>query len=295
MLSRRQLLSGAAGALLAGTAGRAPAAEPSPFYELRYLEVPGDRKLGQRLTLLVPKHLGPGVKVPLLVLLHGLGETGDQRLGAYAWVERYGLGSAYDRLCQPPIKPTDGWRYWQQPRLAEVNRQLAEQPFRGLVIACPFTPNVYKLARQAALDAYADWLVDTVIPRARREAPVQADAAHTSLNGCSLGGYVGLEIFLRKPEHFGAWGSVQGALGEHRIKGYVERLKQISARVGPRRLLVETSTGDTFRKVNEQLSQGLGAAGLAADFIMPPGPHNQPFLRDSGTLELLLWHDRLPR
>ena len=80
------------------------------------------------------------------------------------------LGSAYDRLCQPPIKPTDGWRYWLKPRLAEVNQLLAQQPFQGMVIACPFTPNVYKMARKAALDAYADWLVDTVIPQAAVKA-----------------------------------------------------------------------------------------------------------------------------
>jgi hypothetical protein len=41
--------------------------------------------------------------VPLLVALHGLGETHDQQLGARAWVDRYGLASCYERLVSPPV------------------------------------------------------------------------------------------------------------------------------------------------------------------------------------------------
>src|SRR5690606_33841999 len=132
-------------------------------------------------------------------------------------------------------------------------------------------------------------------PRARREANVFTDAAHTYLDGCSLGGYVGVEVFLRKPTHFGAWGSVQGALGAHRVQGYADRIAEIVKTHGARPIHVETSTFDTFREVNETFSKALTKRGVPHDFTMPPGPHNQPFLRDSGTLEMLLWHDRLPR
>ncbi len=61
-----------------------------------------------------------------------------------------------------------------------------------MAIACPYTPNV---ARQtdpdAALTAYANWIADVVVPRARKEAPVLTDTAHTALDGVSLGGFVG--------------------------------------------------------------------------------------------------------
>ncbi|MBW2459798.1 MAG: hypothetical protein JRI68_35230 [Deltaproteobacteria bacterium] len=249
---------------------------------------------------MVPKHTR-SARLPLLVLLHGLGETGDQRSGAHAWIERYGLGRAYDRLRTPPIRSIyeskgPHWRYWEPDRLAAVNGLLAAQAFRGMAIACPYTPNVYKAAnRQETLDAYADWLVETVIPRARKEAAVVADGAHTFLDGCSLGGYVGLEVFLRKPSHFGAWGTVQGAFGAHRVKRYAEQIAAVIRDHGKRHIHLETSTNDAFRKVNRQLSRELTKAGVAHDWAMPPGAHNQPFLRDSGTLEMLLWHDRLPR
>lgn len=292
-MRRRELLAAAAGALLLGPQ-RALAAT---HWELRDITVSGDRTVGERFTLLVPKHVGDR-KVPLLVALHGLGETHDQRLGAHAWIERYGLGTCYDRLVSPPVERVDPKaRHFTDERLAEINALLAAQPFRGLAVACPFTPNVYKApkGRQATLDAYADWITDVVVPRARREANVFTDAAHTYLDGCSLGGYVGVEVFLRKPTHFGAWGSVQGALGAHRVQGYADRIAEIVKTHGARPIHVETSTFDTFREVNETFSKALTKRGVPHDFTMPPGPHNQPFLRDSGTLEMLLWHDRLPR
>jgi enterochelin esterase-like enzyme len=302
MLRRRQLLSHALAA--AGTAAMGASlsepeahAEGSKHYEVKEIVLGGDKRVGTRFTLLTPKHVGDE-KVPLLVLLHGLGETHDQRIGARAWLDRYGLGTAYDRLREPPIEPLyEKSRYWKKKRLKEVNELLADQPFRGLALACPYTPNVYKspLGRKAVLDKYADWITDVVIPRARKEANVLETTRHTYLDGCSLGGYVGIEVFLRKPQHFGAWGTVQGALGAHRVLSYAKRIAKAIEDHGARRVHVETSTADAFRKVNERFAKALDKQGVKHDFIMPPGPHNQPFLRDSGTVEMLLWHDRLPR
>ena len=259
--------------------------------------MPGEKGIGSRFTLLIPKSAeGP---VPLLVALHGLGETHDQRLGAHAWVERYGLGSCYDRLCEPPIdRASPKSRYWTDERLAEVNAMLKAKPFRGMAIACPYTPNVYKArrGRKVTLDMYGEWLVQEVLPRARKEAGAETELSErTYLDGCSLGGYVGIEVFLRQSQHFHAWGSVQGALGLHRVAGYAARLKELSKEEGPKPLHLETSTGDPFKSHHEALSKQLKDRGLDHDLIIPPGPHNQPFLRDSGTLEMLLWHDRLHR
>jgi hypothetical protein len=291
MIGRRQLLGAGIGAALATLARHAPAG--GKHYELLDLQLPGDRTIGNRMVLLVPK---PARRTPLLVALHGLGETGDPRTGAWAWVERYGLGSCYDRLCEPPIQRVDEKvRYWTDERLAEVNDLLAREPFRGFAVACPYTPNVRKASqgREKALDLYADWLVTEVVPRARKEADLTEAAP--SLDGCSLGGYVGIEVLLRKPDDFGAWGSVQGAFGGGRATSYAERLAELVAKKGKRRIHLETSTGDTFREANETFSRELERRGVDHDFRMPPGPHNQPFLRDSGTVEMLLWHSRLPR
>lgn len=260
--------------------------------ELRDIQVSGDRALGRRFLLCVPKHLKQGEKVPLVVLLHGLGETGDERMGAYAWAERYGLVTAYERLRRAPIARTGKRKEWTDARLAEVNAALVKQPFGGLCLVCPYTPNVHKRPDPSgSLDAYAKWITDVVIPRVRKDAPVYSDAARTAIDGCSLGGYVALEVFLRKPDAFGAFGGVQSAVSEFRAPGYADRLATALAK-GKKPLHLLTSEGDPFLPGNKKVAAALGKKGITCDLRVLPGPHDQPWLREAGTIEMLLWHDR---
>ena len=257
--------------------------------ELRDLTLGG---AGKRMVVLVPSHVPPGARVPLLVLHHGLGETGDPRMGAYAWVERYGLADAYARLRRAPVsrttEATRGGRRdpWTHARLEGMNASLARRPFRGFVIACPFSP----VLGAAALDGYASWLVDAAIPRVRAEAAaVVSDETH--IGGCSLGGYLSLEIFLRRPDLFRAWGGVQTAIGRGSGATYAERIARALGRVGPRSLHVETSLGDPFLPGNQALAAALLARNIPCELEVIPGPHDQPWLREVGTLAALLWHD----
>ncbi len=303
------VLGAAASAMPAGQAHAQPSALkkegrgskkgiPEPLdLEVRDISVAGDRTLGRRFVLLLPKHLEKNESVPLLVLLHGLGETGDERMGAYAWLEFYGIGTAYDRLRRLPIVRTSKRKDWTEIQLNRLNQELAARPFKGLAIACPYTPNIYKSAHpSAALGAYTQWIAETVIPRARKEASFIADgASNTAIGGCSLGGYVSLEVFLRRPDLFGAWGGVQSAFGAHRAPSYADRIEAALAGQKPRRirLHLETSENDPFRKANESLSSLLNTKGVPNDLLVLPGPHDQPWLRESGTLEMLYWHDRM--
>lgn len=314
LLPRRRFLLAAAAspfaAAVAATPLTARADSPSPSLspktatlptstdlEFRDITVPGDKGLANRFLLCVPRHLKPGEKVPLVVLLHGLGETGDPRTGAFAWVERYGLATAYERLRRAPIARTSKRRDWTDPRLAEVNASLAKSPFTGLCLVCPVTPNVAKLpSPTAALDRYASWITDTVLPRARKDAPVYTSPGATSIDGCSLGGYVALEVFLRKPDHFGSVGGCQSAFGEHRAPAYAARLEPALSSTKPAKPLhLLTSDADPFLPGNRKLAALLAAKGVPCDLRVLPGPHDQPWLREAGTLELLLWHHRASR
>ncbi len=291
-LSRREWLAGTLTALATARPAHADApAEGAPDLDVRDIAVDGD--LARRFTLAVPNYLAKDERVPLVILLHGLGETVSERVGAYAWLDRYGLSSSYARLRRPPVARTSRRRDITDRQLAEVNADLASKPFRGFVIACPYTPYVFRQAKpDAALDAYARWIAEVVIPRARSEAPVVPDAAHTSIDGCSLGGHIGLEVFLRRPELFASWGGIQSAIGEAEAPSYAARIAEALAKAGPRALHIETSEGDPFRPGNDALSLRLGDYGIAHDRLVLPGPHDQPFLRESGTLAMLLWHDR---
>jgi hypothetical protein len=292
-LRRRELIAGFA-ALLAGAPGTSRAAPSSEDLEAHALELEGDPRLARRSLLLVPKHVAKGTKLPLLVLLHGLGETNNEKLGIRAWSELYGLVRAYERLRHPPIQRLfEKKPYLSDERRRELDAELARRPLRGLVIACPVTPNPHRLGDPAkAIDRYADWLEKTLIPAAKKRAPVAEGAANTGLDGCSLGGYVGFEVFLRKPELFGTIGGVQSAFSVPAALRYAEAIKQAIARTGPRAIHIETSSQDPYRQANSALAKRLGELGIAHQLRIPPGPHDQPWLREIGSLEMLLWHDR---
>ncbi|HEX6764474.1 MAG TPA: hypothetical protein VF103_03330, partial [Polyangiaceae bacterium] len=116
--------------------------------------------------------------------------------------------------------------------------------------------------------------------------------ATVGLDGVSLGGYVALEVFLRRPAAFATIGSLQGAFGMGLVETYAERFERAFAANGPRPLRIATSSWDPGRAANARLVEALGKRGISAASSAPPGPHDQRFLREAGTLELLLWHDR---
>lgn len=286
-------LAGLAHALAARRSLAAGAPEPGPIpddLELRDLRVDGDRSLARRFLLLVPRYVPRGTKLPLLILLHGLGETIDETLGVRAWVDRYGLGGAFDRLRRPPVTRTFALRKdFSDERLAAVNGDLMKAPFYGFAIACPFTP---KITTPREIDAYAKWLLGVMLPRARQEVALYEGPDLVAIDGCSLGGYLSLEVFLRAPKSFGAWGGVQSAISEPTAPRYAERLAMAVFEAGPKALHVETSTEDVFRKGNERLAAELTRRNVPCDLLTLPGWHDQPWLREAGAVEMLLWHDR---
>jgi enterochelin esterase-like enzyme len=266
-IERRALLAGAGAVALAIRRARAEPPAPAPDLDLREVEVDGG--WSRLFVLAVPRHLAVGVRVPLVVLLHGLGETGDSRMGAWAWVQRYGLSTAYEGLREAGT-------------------------LRGMVLACPYMPNL-PVADPHALDDYARWVVETVIPRARAEAKVAFDRPSlTYLGGVSLGGHFSLEVVLRRPDAFGAWAGVQTAIGRGAGERYAQRLAPL-VQGGRLAVLVETSTEDPFRPGSEALARGLSPSGAATTFVVLPGPHDQPWLRRSGTPRMLQWLDDRPR
>ena len=218
----------------------------------------------------------------------------------YAWVERYGLGGAYGRLRRPPVARTSRAQNLVTDKgLANINGSLAALPFRGMAIACPFTPNIPKMAAaDRHFDEYAGWIADIVVPRARREAPVLTNRAHTALDGVSLGGHVGIEVLVRRPEVFGQWGSVQGAFNTARLAMYSERLagaSSVGSGVHRPAVRLATTNMDPFHDANVALSGCLTREGIPHDLVVGPGLHDQVYLREIGCLEMLLWHDRRAR
>lgn len=300
-----------AGTTPSASAGPPPEPEAAPYpateakeriandeLDLHDWSLPGDGALADRAVVLVPRHLARGERVPLLIALHGLAETASPEMGAYAWVRRYGVGEGYAHLRRPATISVEGLgKMATEARVAELHATLAESPFRGMVIACPYTPNLWRssLGVEGLLDAYAKWLFEVLVPRLRAETPVLGGDAHLGVDGVSLGGYASLGVGARKWAQLGAVGCVQAAVSSGEAERWAERFERARKTSGARRLQVLTSTGDAFREGNEALDRALTKRAVPHDFRLAVGPHDQPFLRGPGSLEMLLWHDRALR
>ncbi len=274
-----------------GSARRGEASAPDQLHTIDLI-VDGEPRVARRALLLVP---GQGVQPrSLLVLLHGLGETGNELLGIHAWSDRYGLVRAYERLRAPPITALDErLGYLEAARARELNAALAQRPFQGFALLCPVTPNPHRSGRpEQVLDTYASWLAESLLPEAAARLAVSSGSLAIGLDGCSLGGYVGLEVFLRRPDLFRSFGVVQPAIGVVSAQRYARQVAEALAKSGPVPIHIETSSLDPYRKASRQLSEALGDLAVPSEFRMAPGPHSQPWLREVGTLEMLLWHDR---
>ena len=272
-IARRPLTLGLA-ATLAGRRARAEAPDEDPL-ELRLL------RLEHEVLFALPRAPAPPAR--LVILLHGLAETSDERTGARAWVDRYGLATSVRRLAHPPLAPLSPRNDWGSA-LATANAALAAQPYRGLGFACPYVPRL----SGDRLDAYARWIDAVLVPRLRAEAGDRLDGTAARIGGCSYGGWVSLEVFLRTPG-FGAWAGVQTAIGGGAVAGYADRLVRAAA---GRPLLLETSTRDPFHDPSVALADSVRARGVRCDLLVLPGPHDQPWLRESGTPSALAWLDR---
>jgi hypothetical protein len=94
------------------------------------------------------------------------------------------------------------------------------------------------------------------------------------------------------PGAFSSLGVVQAAIGAASAASYAERIASAIAEAGPVPVHIETSSGDPYREPSRRLSEALLERGVPNQFRQSNGPHNQPWLREVGTLEMLLWHDR---
>jgi hypothetical protein len=270
---------------------------PSPVGDgaLTWLELPLHGQGGApawRALVMYPTDRAEGQTYPGLLLFHGLGETENAELGLHAWRTSYGLVDSDARLRRTPLAlAPDQRRFIEPEQLAALETTLREKPFSGLVVICPVTPNPRRGRHpEDVLDRYSEWIEHTLLPAAGAHAPLDATRG-IGVDGCSLGGYVAAEVFVRKPHLFRSFGVVQPAFGERRVARYAQHLTRASASQGLRGIHLQTSTRDPYRGAVKALGRHLKRQGARFTLDVLPGPHDQHWLRATGTLTMLAWHD----
>ncbi|HVW23774.1 MAG TPA: alpha/beta hydrolase-fold protein [Polyangiaceae bacterium] len=282
----------------------APAAPPSsttprPTGALRELTWRYDSTpLGpSEVVIAIPEGGAPDQKWPVLVAFHGRGESlrGAKR-GARGWVDDYALPKTVRRLTAPPLTASDFLGFVTDEHLAELNQSLTETPYRGLIVVCPFLPDILRNGR-AETDArlLAGFVVDELLPRVYRETPALGTAASTGIDGVSLGGRAALYVGFERPEAFGAIGALQPALDNEelvRFADFAEDARAKNPRVAIRLL---TSDEDYFLEPTHGLSRLLQERHIEHRYDEVTGTHSYEFNRGPGGYEMLLFHDRALR
>lgn len=248
---------------------------------------------GFRAVAIVPTWTKPDEKLPVLLALHGRGEANKGPVeGVMGWPRDYALLRAIERVCNPPITSADLEGFVDPKRLAGMNDALAKKPFQGMVVVCPYSPDV-ELRKPKAVKDYGDFLLKAVLPRVKKELPVLGTPASIGIDGVSLGGALALRTGLGNADAFGTVGSLQAAIGEDQVQEFVDLVKSARQKNAGVKIRLLTSSEDYFKSAITHVSQGLKAAGVDHDFADVPGPHDYPFNRGPGAIEMLLWHDRL--
>jgi iron(III)-salmochelin esterase len=299
MIGRRACLIGVAAAVACSRSERAAGSGPpaplpsSPNVRLLEWDL-GPQPWGQaRAVVVVPAWGDAGARYPVLVALHGHGEAvKPPSEGAMGWPRDYALVRAIDRLRAPPLRESDYEGFVDVTRMAEANAALAARPFAGVIVACPWLPDFHPAAT-ADIAAYGRFVVRSLLPRVRRETPAFASSEATGIDGVSLGGVVALRIGLSGPESFGAVGGIQPAILDGQSAQWTAMARAARAVRPAMKLRLLTSQDDYFREPILGVSRAWRAEGIDHDMADVPGPHDYVFNRGPGSLELLMWHDRV--
>ncbi len=247
-------------------------------------------------VVVVPEH-AVGEKLPVLIALHGRGETlkGPER-GARGWVDDYALGRAADRLAHPPLVPADFEGFVEAPRLQALNAALAKEPYHGVIVACPYVPDMLGGDDPFAVaPPLAHFFVDVLLPRLYAETPALGTPASTGIDGVSLGGRAAVSVGLLRPASFGAVASLQAALDPTNANDIAERTRQALLKNPKLRLRLLTSNGDYYLSALTVIHGALNYAKVPHDYLVVQGPHDYVFNRGPGALEMLSYHDRVLR
>ncbi len=271
----------------------ARAQAPSDAVHFRQIHLPGPDGADARVLVTYARRAdgrehAPHERLPIVVALHGQGEArrGPER-GFLGWFSDYHLPDAFAALARGRLTSADYQGFARPEHLAARNAALAAQPFGGLLIVTPYTPDLMaEPPGGEAIVAYGAWIAGPVLAAVREAVPFAAQGREaTGIDGVSLGGMLALEVGLRHHDAFATVGGIQPA-----VRGRVDALVPLAD--GTQRLRLLSSDDDPFLGVTRELSDGLRGRHVEHDLVVTPGPHGYDYNRGPGGIELLYFHDR---
>jgi iron(III)-salmochelin esterase len=236
-------------------------------------------------------------RFPVLIAFHGQAEAhkGIAR-GALGWIDDYWMPRALERLRDPPLTRDDFQGMVSAARLANINASLKKQPYQGLIIVCPYTPDIYEHHQplSAALPV-AKFVVEDLLPRVYKQTPAIGTPATTGVDGVSLGGRTSILVGFDDPQAFGVVASLQAAFDSADAPALAKLAEQARQQNPKLRIRLLTSDRDAFLGSNRAIARALSAEGVPNELTIVTGTHSYAFNRGAGVYEMLLFHDRALR
>jgi enterochelin esterase-like enzyme len=247
----------------------------------------------QPVVVVIPAVADEQHRLPVLVVFHGRGEALKAPLrGARGFIEDYGLLTALQRLEDPPLSRSDFGGFIAAERLRSINDSLAARPYQGLIVVCPYLPDILRTENLFSEGKdLAQFITSVVLPKVYAETPALPGPAHTAVDGVSLGGRAALAVLAFSPQAFAAAAATQPAVDEKEIA----RLATLAARARQHnpglRLRLLTSDEDYFLQPTRDLSRALHENQVAHQLDQVRGNHSYEFNRGPGVYEMLLFAD----
>jgi predicted esterase len=231
----------------------------------------------------------PEKEYPLVIAFSGAGEcVKPPRQGALAWIGDYMLDDAVLALGHSQLTAKDFRGLVTEAQLKAFNRSLRQLPYRGVIVACPYSPPI-TVRTGLESPAYEAFVMKELIPELQKRYRVAE--GRIGVDGVSMGGARAMYYGFKYPKVFSSIGSLQGAFGPFRkvYRGLVTRNAPI---LRQKRIQLITSDRDPMATDVKEMHKLLSASKIPHRYAVLSGPHDYIFNQGPGSLALLVFHNR---
>lgn len=230
----------------------------------------------------------------MLVALHGRGEAGrGLDAGARGWRDDYDLDLVRERLEKGELAEADVHAMLSDTRLASIRASLSASPWKGVVVACPYTP-IPSGHEPKDWAPFGSFLSHRLLPKVAEMKKGSVDSNATGIDGVSMGGRWALDLGFAMPEVWASVGALQPAIRVEEAATIADRAASASEKRKQKIRLV-SSAEDPFLEPTMALAKELEARKIEHQLIVTAGPHDYIWNRGPGSAELLVYHERVLR
>lgn len=225
---------------------------------------------------------------PLVIAFGGAGECAKPpRSGALAWLHYYKTDETVSALEANRLGKAAFRGLARNDEIATFNARLNKHPYRGIILACPYSPLLSAMHDLESQD-YEHYIVRELIPALT--ARYRVEKGRVGVDGVSMGGARSLYFGLKYPNVFTTIGSIQGAFGPF-LDLYERLIKSNSDILKKRSIQLVTSDGDYLHRSVEKMHGLLLKHGLPHLYYVLTGPHDYIFNQGPGSVALLVFHN----